>query len=185
MKSLIRQYRPVLKFVLVFFGSYAVLAALYGIFLGVSNSGPARPDAITQLVARQTGAVMQSFGYSTDLIVSSTRPAINMIIEGRHLVNVVEGCNAVSVIILFTAFVLSFARGFWSTAVFVFAGATLIYSVNILRIALLTVAIYHYPDLNGFFHDILFPLIIYGLVFGLWVIWTRQLLIKKKNDQSA
>jgi exosortase family protein XrtF len=180
LKALIKQYRPVIRFVLVFFGSYTLLAGLYGFYLNTSDLAPGKPDMITGLVARQTQAVIQSLGYQVEIAASQKRPALNVSLNGLHVVNVVEGCNAVSVIILFIAFVLAFWRGFWRTLLFVFAGATLIYALNIVRIALLAIAIYEYPEWTDFLHGVLFPLLIYGLVFVLWVLWTRQLLVQQK-----
>jgi len=46
--------------------------------------------------------------------------------------------------------------------------------LNIFRIALLTTGLYKYPEYGTFLHDILFPLVIYGVVFLLWVFWVLK-----------
>ena len=47
----------------------------------------------------------------------------------------------------------------------------MIFILNIFRIALLTAGLYKYPEYGAFLHDILFPLVIYGVVFVLWIVW--------------
>nr|WP_311195767.1 hypothetical protein [Antarcticibacterium sp. 1MA-6-2] len=53
------------------------------------------------------------------------------------------------------------------------AGGVIIYVMNIVRIALLSIGIYEYPRYAEFMHSILFPLVIYGTVFVLWIFWVR------------
>ncbi|MFY8008070.1 MAG: exosortase family protein XrtF, partial [Flavobacterium sp.] len=53
-------------------------------------------------------------------------------------------------------------------------GLLLIHLLNISRIALLSVALYHFPEQEQLLHDVIFPLIIYGVVFLLWVIWVNK-----------
>ncbi|MNY08272.1 hypothetical protein D3C86_1411170 [compost metagenome] len=79
-----------------------------------------------------------------------------------------------SVMILFVAFVIAF-KGKWKhTVLFVLAGILIIHVLNILRIALLAIALYHYPQYEHVLHGVIFPLFIYGVVFGLWVLWVQK-----------
>ena len=50
----------------------------------------------------------------------------------------------------------------------------LIHILNVLRIALLSLALYYHPDQEPVLHGVVFPLMIYGFVFGLWVIWVNK-----------
>ena len=106
---------------------------------------------------------------------------MGLYINDTFLAQVVEGCNAISIIILFMAFIISFAQKVKKTVLFIFAGIALIYAVNILRIAILTIALYHYPEYSDFLHQIIFPAIIYGMVFLLWLFWVRNLKVKSKK----
>ena len=87
---------------------------------------------------------------------------------------VVEGCNALSVMILFAAFVVAFSGKWLQTVGFIVVGTVLIHFLNLLRIAFLSVALYYHPDQEAILHGVVFPLIIYGFVFGLWVIWVNK-----------
>ena len=92
------------------------------------------------------------------------------------------GCNALSIIILFVSFIIAFAQRFKKTLFYIFAGVVIIYSVNILRITILAIALYNYPEYQHMLHGAVFPGIIYGMVFLLWLIWV-QLLIPKTNPR--
>jgi len=53
-------------------------------------------------------------------------------------------------------------------------GSILIHLLNIGRIALLCVALYNFPQYEHLLHGVIFPLVIYGIVFLLWVIWVNK-----------
>lgn len=170
----IQKNKAVIQFLLIFFGSYLMLAAGYKLYLNLSNSSAYFPDYITQLVAIQSESLLQSFGYETFSIPYEKNESIRIALNNRFVVQVIEGCNGVSVIILFTSFVLAFFSGWKKTLFFIFAGGVLIYVLNVLRVALITMGIFHYPQHTDLLHEILFPLFIYGVVFLLWIVWVKQ-----------
>jgi len=161
--------------VILFLGTYLILGIIYSGYLKASEKGAFQPDFVTNLVAKQSAAVLDSFGYSPVLLPDQLEEGILLTIENNYAVNIVEGCNSISVIILFVAFVISFAERFKKTFLFLFAGSVLIYIVNILRIAILVVALYKFPEYENILHSVVFPGIIYSLVFILWMVWVRML----------
>ena len=86
-----------------------------------------------------------------------------------------------SVMLLFVSFILAFAQKLKETLLFMFAGLALIYTVNIFRIALLTIGIYKWPQHQEVLHQIIFPMIIYGMVFLLWLLWIRKITLNQKS----
>lgn len=132
------------------------------------------PDFFTHLVARQSAAILSAFGYIPYLENSEQAGGVLMSIRG-YAVNIVEGCNSISVIVLFVSFVISFAQNFKKTFLFLLSGMVLIYIVNLFRISLLIIALYKYPQYQEILHEIVFPAIIYGMVFLLWIIWVRTI----------
>ncbi len=175
MKKLFSKYKSVVTFLLLFLGSYMVLGFLYVFYLKLSEKGNYAPDFITNLVAMQSSAVIEGFGYSTQVVPHPNQPSMKLFIEGTFLARIVEGCNAISIIFLFVAFIIAFAQRWKKTLLYIFAGAILIYAVNILRIAVLAIALYNYPEYQHILHGVVFPGIIYGMVFLLWLIWVRLL----------
>jgi exosortase family protein XrtF len=119
--------------------------------------------------------VLNVLGYQATIEPKDNLPVLKLNVEGVYLAQIIEGCNALSVIILFIAFVVAFAAGFKKTIMFLLAGSVLIYGINILRIVILSIALYEYPQYEEILHGVVFPAIIYGIVFLLWVLWVRQL----------
>lgn len=173
MLELIRKYRLVLRFIFIFLGSYFLFSSLYNGFLILYDTENPVPDPLTQLVARQSGSVMEGIGYKVDVVMHYTGLSMKLMVEDYFLAGIVEGCNSASIIILFSSFVLAFFGKPVTTFLFLFAGSVIIYVINILRIVILAVSIYEYPQYSGFMHSVFFPLAIYGTVFILWLIWVR------------
>jgi exosortase family protein XrtF len=147
---------------------------LYNGYLILYEADNPVPDPLTQLVARQSGMVMEGLGFEqVEVVMHYTGLSMKLMVDGYFLAGIVEGCNSASIIILFTAFVLAFFGRALTTIIFLFAGSVIIYSINILRIVILAVSIYKYPQYSGFMHSVFFPIAIYGTVFILWLIWVR------------
>lgn len=173
MRELLQKNKAVIRFLVIFIGTYLVLAGLYKAYLFYGASDTYYPDPITHLVAKQSAAMVDAFGYQGDIKPNATDPSMNLYVDGHYLARVVEGCNAVSVLILFSSFILAFHRGWHETLLFILAGAAFIYVMNILRIALLVILILKYPEKQEFLHGTLFPAVIYGTVFLLWIGWVK------------
>jgi len=131
-------------------------------------------DGFTKSVAGQVQRMLAFFNYNCQLQLHESQASIKLILNGVYVSRVVEGCNALSVIILFAAFVVAFSGKWVKTIAFLVIGSVLIHLMNVARIAILSVALLHYPKQESWLHGVVFPLIIYGFVFGLWVIWVNQ-----------
>ncbi|HJR99742.1 MAG TPA: exosortase family protein XrtF [Flavobacterium sp.] len=97
-----------------------------------------------------------------------------LLYKTKYMARMIEGCNAISIIILFISFVVSFSGKLKPTLLFIFAGSLIVYLLNVIRIGLLCAGLYHFPEQSSLMHDILFPLFIYGAVFILWVVWVNK-----------
>ncbi|HKL35136.1 MAG TPA: exosortase family protein XrtF [Salegentibacter sp.] len=173
MLKLFVKYKSVLRFIFMFLGSYLVFTLIYNLYLEFFRSPVYYPDYFTHLVAKQSEALISSFGYNAQILPHQSELSMKLIVNDVYLARIVEGCNAISIIILFASFVLSFFGKLKLTLLYLLAGAVIIYAMNIIRIAILAIGIYEYPGYTDFLHSIIFPLIIYGTVFILWLIWVR------------
>ena len=170
---LLKKFAPVLRFIFTFLGTYILLAFLYNLYLRNADSEQYYPDYVTHLVALQSEAVVAGLGYNSKVVSGFPEATMNLMINGKFVARIIEGCNAMSIIILFLSFMLAFFGRTKPTLLYIFSGIVLIYVTNILRIALMAVGIYEYPQYAHFLHSIAFPLVIYGAVFLLWVLWIR------------
>lgn len=163
---------------------YLVFTFIYKIYLNQFDEAQYEVDGITKNVAIYSAKLLQTFGEKAYTYPYEMGGYMKFIIQEKYVSRIVEGCNAISVIILFAAFVFAFSNTFKRTFTFIMVGAVLIYSLNIARVALLNIAFYYYPQYNDFLHDIVFPLFIYGVVFVLWIIWITKFLGYEKITKS-
>lgn len=174
MKKLIIKYKSVIRFILTFLLVYGVLTFAYKFYLDASDGSKYYPDYLTHLVAKQSDALLHTFGYNSDILPHPDEPSMKLLINGKYVARVIEGCNSGSIIILFVSFVIAFAGTAKTTFLYIFVGSVLIYVVNLLRIVILSVGLFHYPWRREELHTVIFPLIIYGMVFLLWMFWVNR-----------
>ncbi|MDO5968315.1 exosortase family protein XrtF [Flavivirga aquimarina] len=182
MKTLFIKYRSVIKFILTFLLVYIFLSVIYKLYLDVSEGSKYYPDYMTHLVSKQSESLLKSFGYHAQVLPHLGEPSMIVVLEGKYLARVVEGCNSISVIILFVSFIIAFSGKLKTTFFYILSGSVLIYTVNLLRIVILTIALYHYPEHKEILHTVVFPAIIYGMMFLLWIFWVNRFSKLKKKD---
>lgn len=174
MKTYFKQYRPFFIFLFKFFSVYIGLALLYFLYLKQFDATLFEVDGFTKVVAYNTKSLLDFLNYQVIILPHVGDPSYRLFIDRHPILRIVEGCNAVSVMILFVAFVIAFNGKRMQTLFFIFFGISLIHLLNVLRIALLSLGIVYYPKYEHLLHDVFFPLFLYGVVFGLWVIWVNK-----------
>lgn len=166
--------------------SYFILSGLYQWYL--RNSQQTEPEyscsPITRMVADHTVCVGSSLGFDFSSVQNPEELSFKLSTRNHYVARVVEGCNSISVIILFWAFIIAFAGTWKKTLLFGFLGSLAIYILNILRIVFISVALDRYPQYSDFLHQIIFPAIIYGFTFILWVIWVRYFALKDVDKKK-
>lgn len=177
-----RKNKNVILFLVKFFVTYFLLVTVYNGYLKkTQQKQPTFKTApITALVASQTVSLLDFFGYNAVAEQHEEELSVKLILNNRFTARVIEGCNSISMIILFVAFIIAFTGSLKATVVFSVLGSVFIYIINIIRIAILTVLIYKYPQQQDLLHSIVFPAIIYGAVFMLWVLWVEKFSNYKK-----
>jgi exosortase family protein XrtF len=125
-------------------------------------------------VANQTKTLLSVFDYEVETLQHTDEMSMKVILNNTYVSRVIEGCNSISIIILFIAFIVAFRGGIKETIIFGAIGSIIIYGVNIVRISFLTVMIYEYQHYQDVLHNIVFPLIIYGTTFLLWIVWVHK-----------
>mgnify|MGYP002079510334 CR=1 FL=1 len=168
--------KAVILFLVKFFATYLIFGGLYQWYLSHNKQiSPNQADYITKQVAYQTIDLGRFLGYSIQTEPNLDEASMKIILNGQYVARVVEGCNAMSVLILFWAFIIAFSGKWKETLIFGVIGSISIYLINLLRIFVLTYATYRYPQHTDFLHKIIFPGIIYGFTFLLWMVWVKRL----------
>ncbi len=182
MKELVKKYKSVIRFIITFLSVYILLSVAYKLYLDYSDGSKYYPDYLTNTVSKQIKELLETVGYNTNIEPHESEPSMKLIIRDKYVARVVEGCNSISVIILFISFVIAFSGKFKTTLFYLLVGSTLIYAVNLIRIVILSIGLYHYPWRREILHTVIFPAIIYGMVFVLWMVWVNRFSnLKAKN----
>ena len=174
LKEIFIQYKPFFTFLIKFALFYFVFAMGYNYFLNTYDTTNFELDSITKLVSNQTYSLMHFFNEDYQIMPNPSEASMKVIYNGKYVARIIEGCNAISVIILFAAFVFAFASNWIKTFLYIVLGSVLVYVLNLLRIILLIKAIFYYPEYQELLHGTIFPLFIYGVVFILWIIWVTK-----------
>lgn len=174
-----KDFKPVLGILLRFIIIYLVL--LFGYQFYLNNGKDLGLDSFSRLIARQVSHMQNAMGYPTELYDDIQNDQVWFYVKNHYVTRMVEGCNAVSVMILFVSFVFAFYKGA-KTFLFVMAGLVLLYTMNLLRIAGLNIVMSDYKDYGKAFHDYIFPAVIYGSVVLLWLVWIKFFALKHENS---
>lgn len=172
MKKYLIQFKPFLIFIGTFFAAYILLTVIYKYYL--NGFGSDKIDGVTSLVGSNVYWLMDFFNCDVLIQKSLSGSFLQVWYNKTNVVRIVEGCNAVSVMILFVSFVLAFSGKLKTTLLFILSGILFIYILNVVRIAILTILLFRFPEKEHLLHGVLFPLIIYGLVFILWIVWVNK-----------
>lgn len=178
------QYKPFLLFLLRFLATYLVLVFLYKMYLNQFQNGIVTVDGFTQEVARESAGFLSFLDPQSSVGLENKLNYVNFFYKGIIQVRVIEGCNALSIIILFISFIVAFTGKLKYTILYVLSGSLVVHLLNIARISLLIMLLHHFPQYQTFWHDILFPLIIYGTVFVLWIVWIKKFSLSPQKDED-
>lgn len=174
MKKYFILYKPFLIFLGKFLLTYLVLTFVYQTYLDQFDGEMNEVDGVTKIVAEHSKDLSLFFNYDAKIEPNLNEPAFDFYYNDKIMARIIEGCNGLSVIILFISFVVAFSEKKVATILFLIGGSLLIYVLNIVRIALLCILIFYYPEQEHILHGVLFPLFIYGVVFMLWIIWVNK-----------
>ncbi len=176
-------FKPVLKILLRFIIIYVVMVLAYQLYLnGYKNAGL---DPFSTWIMRQVDFLQNKIGYPSEMVPGKPEDETTwFFVSGKYVSRMVEGCNAISVMILFLAFIFAFYEGS-KTFLFGAVGVIALHIMNVLRIVGLNVLLVEYPQYSRMGNDYLFPAIIYGSVVLLWLVWIKFYALKDSERESA
>lgn len=171
MTSLPIHLRPVLNFLLIFLLTFFCLTGIYDFYLRRFDN---KIDSVTSIVGKQGAALLGYFGHDAFASDIHSDKSTHVGIDNFARVKVIEGCNGLSVMILFVAFLLAFP-GSWKQKIwFIPAGVLVIHLFNIARVAILCWAVYSYGETGYPIYKEMFTASIYLLVLGMWYLWVHK-----------
>lgn len=173
---MLKDFKPVLSILLRFIIVYVVLLLLYQFYL--NRFAQLGLDPFSRCIAERVKDLQDFMGYPTSLYDDIKGKQVYFKVKNIYATRMVEGCNAISVMILFASFVFAFYKG-KKTVIFILSGLLLLYVMNVFRIAGLNIVMTDYIQYGKIAHDFIFPAVIYGTVVLLWLIWIKFFALKK------
>ena len=169
-----KQYKPFFIFLTKFLLFYIVFTFVYKMYLDQYDVAKNEVDSFTEIVANQTEKLLGVLTESKASIPHDKEPSVKLFFKEKYVARIIEGCNAVSIMILYAAFIFAFSTEWKKTGLYIIFGIVLIHILNVIRIALLASSLYYYPQYEEILHGTIFPLFIYGVVFILWILWVTK-----------
>lgn len=177
MKSSIRQ-KALLKFLIYSAASYLLLYLTHQFiirrhtfydqkFIGTIISGA---DHILHLLNYKTFLVLQDRDFQV------------IGIDGSNGVWVGSNCNAISLFILFSVFVIWYPGHQKAKLWFIPFGIITIHLLNIIRVVCLALIANYFPDYLDFNHTYTFTFLVYAYIFILWVWWVNKFSVISVKD---
>lgn len=176
---MLKDFKPVLGILLRFIIIYLVLLFAYQFYL--TSFKEQGLDPFSRMVAKQVMFLQNTMGFPSALYDDVPKQQVWFHVKSQFVTRMVEGCNAISVMILFLSFIFAFYKGV-KTFVFVVVGLILLHIMNVSRISGLNIVYSEYPQYGKMSHDYVFPAIIYGSVVVLWLVWIKFFALKNENS---
>lgn len=176
---MLKDFKPALHILLRFVIVYVVLLLVYQYYL--NSFWQEGLDPFSRFIAEQVRHIQNDLGYPTQLYNDVKGEQVYFYVRNFYPTRMVEGCNAISVMILFVAFIFAFYKGS-KTFIFMLAGLIVLYIMNLFRIVGLNIVMTDYKQYGKAFHDFIFPAVIYGTVVLLWLVWIKFFALKNENS---
>lgn len=177
-----KEFKPVLIFILKFVLVGGILVFLYNLYLGQFHQYNL-PDPYSIFIGDCTVSSLNAIGYDSTSHIDNKNPWVWVSLNGQWHTYINEGCNAISIMIIFVSFIVAFSTTWKQTSLFILGGLLAIQIMNVLRIVLLNYILAYHPNYGKFSHDYLFPAIIYGTIVLLWIIWVKYFALKTPKNE--
>jgi exosortase family protein XrtF len=113
--------------------------------------------------------------FNHNVYLSNTDIDMQMVgIDGAHPVWIGGPCNAVTLMALFSIFIIVFPGSIKNKLWFVPLGILVIHILNIFRVSALAAIAFYAPEYLGFNHTYTFTIIMYSFIFWFWIIWVNR-----------
>ncbi len=172
--------RELIRFLALAFAillAWVLLSVFFPSFIGDMHYFIIKPQADI------SAYFLRSFGYNIaqEYMVGGCEASIIFVSYGNICVG--TGCSGLELFLLFFGFIALMKGRLKDKLWFVPLGITGIFVLNIMRIIALCIIYYYHPDYLDFNHKYTFVIIVYGAIFGLWVIWVNKFANLKSSSK--
>ena len=105
-----------------------------------------------------------------------------IVIDGYRGVEVLNECNALTLMALYSGFIISFQGPNQKRILYLLSGIGIIFILNVIRIMAFSLATVYFQPHWDTFHEFSSFIFFYPAILGIWYQWT---LLSEENTQSA
>lgn len=147
---------------------------------------------LTYMVAAQTTEIMQIIwpesNYGFKKVEKQHKEDAQTIIEhvsilkdNKRTITIADNCNGLEIMVLYAAFIICLPGRLKRKISFIIMGIPILHTANLFRCIGLVWLHLYWPGAFDFAHHYLFKIIVYGISFGLWVLYLGNLSEKKQS----
>ena len=152
-----------IQFLAKLFTFFLIWQTIYDLYL---SSNGVLDNFLSLSVVYLSKFTLSSLGWD---IYSSDRL---LYINGYKSVEILNGCNALNLMILFSSFIICLEGKLLKKFQFLIMGIIIIYVLNILRIISFSLATVYFQKYWSIFHEISPFIFFYPVILWLWYKWT-------------
>ena len=123
--------------------------------------------------------ILRLFGYVVEENYLVNACEAQLVFTGHGSIYIGSGCSGLELFLLFFGFILLMKGRLKDKLWFIPLGFLGILILNIIRITGLSMIYFHHPNYLDFNHKFTFVVIVYGAIFGLWILWVNKYADKK------
>lgn len=143
-----------------------------------------QPDETLTYLAAWGGKILLQL-FTLKVSIAKAAGEISLFFQGNPLIGIARNCNGLAVMALFSGFLIAFPVAAKQKYLPLLLGNLTILLANFIRVAALAAIYLYYPSYLDFNHKYTFTLLMYGLVFGMWYFWLKQVDQKKQTIVHA
>ncbi|MEQ9440070.1 MAG: archaeosortase/exosortase family protein [Cyclobacteriaceae bacterium] len=133
---------------------------------------------VTDVTATASTAMLRTLGYEADhynhIKDASGNLFSTITINNKDQLNIGDGCNALTLVILFAGFIIAYPGNRWYKLLFIVVGSLAIFSINLVRCLLLIFNYLFFEASFDFNHKYTFTIVTYLCVFYFWMLWANR-----------
>lgn len=178
-KTFILQHKDLIQFLGLAFLlllAWVIISSFYPSFIADMHYHIIKPQADI------SAFFLRLFGYEIDQDYMVNGCEARLVFAGYGGICIGSGCSGLELFILFFGFILLMKGRLKDKLWFVPLGFLGILVLNIIRIVALSAIYYHKPQYLDFNHKYTFVIIVYGAIFGLWVLWVNKFANRKSES---
>lgn len=157
---------PIVRFLVIVFALYLLWYLVYNLWLHPNE----RLDLfVIDITISMSKWALETLGYT---VYTGADRLIG--IDGASGLWIGDSCNGMVLFSLFAGFIIAYKGRIKYKLIYIPVGILLIQLLNVLRVILLAILDTHSRAWTEFNHTYTFNILLYGFIFGLWMLWVNK-----------